>query len=274
VHFTTSIASKSVNFYQPLQEDMDLNEAAMTSSTNKSACSSKGSSSSQSSGIIHAVTQGDLNNTQTPPDTQNGGMQLTQEPVERQNTNDIVSTQQCSVNTVDSQTRTTLGDQTSKMTIPPNPYRQPGSGRGGGIIRKVDWVNPSSSREPDQDALRALPRSSGPKNTGWDFDIKLKRGLICHNISRYDLWFKVKSTSVEEESQVASHHMLTDFFKIILLADETTILAPYLELDHNSPGINDVSSSFLVSELVSFPTLKNYFLRLYTRTLKLLQHNL
>jgi hypothetical protein len=114
--------------------------------------------------------------------------------------------------------------------------------------------------------IRNPPRPSRPNNTGWDYDIKLKRGLIRHNITRYDLRFKVKSTNVEEESQVAIHRILTDLFNIILQADETTILPPYLALDCNSPGINDVSSSFLVSELVSFPALKNYFSRLYSKT--------
>jgi hypothetical protein len=53
------------NFYQPLQEDMDIDDAdAATASSNKTGGSSDDSSSSESSGILHAVTQGDLNNTQ------------------------------------------------------------------------------------------------------------------------------------------------------------------------------------------------------------------
>jgi hypothetical protein len=51
----TSITRETDNFYQPLQEDMDLDEAdAATASSNKSVSSSEDCSSSQSSGILHA----------------------------------------------------------------------------------------------------------------------------------------------------------------------------------------------------------------------------
>ncbi len=76
----------------------------------------------------------------------------------------------------------------------------------------------------------------------WDYDIKLKRGLVHQNITRYDLRFKVKSANTEEATQVSIHRILADFYNIILQADDTTILPPYLELDHNSPGINDLLS--------------------------------
>lgn len=69
-------------------------------------------------------------------------------------------------------------------------------------------------------ATPPTPRSSGPKNYGWDYDIKLKRGLVRLHITRYDLRFKVKPTSVEEELQVTIHRILTEFFNIILQADK------------------------------------------------------
>jgi hypothetical protein len=85
---------------------------------------------------------------------------------------------------------------------------------------------------------------------------KLKRGLVRLYITRYDLRFKVKPTSVEEESQVTIHRILTEFFNIILQADETTTLPPYLDLDRNVPSINDLSFTYL----------RNYFSRLYSKT--------
>jgi hypothetical protein len=150
----------------------------------------------------------------------------------------------------------------TRSRIPQNPYRKT-SGRGGGFSRTN--MPSSNARMTTGAEPRPVLCPSGPKNTGWDYDIKLKRGLVRHNITRYDLRFKVQSTNTEEESQVSIHRILTDFYNIILQADETTILPPYLELDRNSPGINDLSSSFLVSELGNFTALKNYFSRLYSR---------
>jgi hypothetical protein len=173
-----------------------------------------------------------------------------------------------------------LPTETLARRMPQNPYQwHPNSGRGGGILRSTTTpVSPrspkgrsltgtaSSNRGTIPGASQPPTRRSGPKNNGWDFDIKLKRGLLCNNVSRYDLRFKVKSTTVEEEAQVATHRVLSEFFNIVLQANDSTILPPYLELDRISPGINDLSSSYLVSDLGSFPALKNFFSRLYTKT--------
>jgi hypothetical protein len=176
---------------------------------------------------------------------------------------------------------TELPTETMARRMPQNPYQwHPNSGRGGGILRSTTTpVSPRSSKGsgltgPATSNNRGsipgdsqpLTRRSGPKNNGWDFDIKLKRGLLRNNVSRYDLRFKVKSTTVEEEAQVATHRVLSEFFNIVLQANDSTILPPYLELDRISPGINDLSSSYLVSDLGSFPALKNFFSRLYTKT--------
>jgi hypothetical protein len=142
-------------------------------------------------------------------------------------------------------------------TIPVNPKSPKGRGLTGAAT--------STNRGIIQGASQPPTRLSGPKNNGWHFDIKLKRGLLCNNISQYDLRFEVKPTTVEEEAQVATHRVLSEFSNISLQADDSIILPPYLELDHISPGINDMSSSYLVSDLGSFPALKNYFSRLYTK---------
>jgi hypothetical protein len=157
------------------------------------------------------------------------------------------------------QASTGLPTETRARRMPQNPYQQqPNSGRGGGILHNITTpVNPrspkgrgltgaatSTNRGIIQGASQPPTRLSGPKNNGWDFDIKLKRGLLRNNIFRYDLRFKVKSTTVEEEAQVATHRVLSEFFNILLQADDSIILPPYLELDRISPGINDLSSSY------------------------------
>ncbi len=145
-HPSASITTSkdSNNFYQPLQEDIDHNEAEVAAfSSKKSGCSSHNSSSSESSGILHAITQGDLNTTQSSTDNQNDGMQQTQDFLEEQTTYENTSTQQSNATTVTNQTQSNAGDQSGGTPgIPPNPYCQPDSGRGGGIIRNtVSWAD-------------------------------------------------------------------------------------------------------------------------------------
>jgi hypothetical protein len=149
--------------------------------------------------------------------------------------------------------------------IPDNPYRQNGPGRGGGIVRKNVSPRTPPGRGTGRGSAQPSSRSTGPKNTGWDYDIKLKCSITRSHISRYDLQLKIKSSSDDEEAQVATHRLLTEFFYIMIQADDTTIMPPYLELDRNHLGINNISSSYLVSELASFPALKNYFSQLYTK---------
>ncbi len=81
--------------------------------------------------------------TQSSTDNHNDGMQQTQDFLVEQTTNENTSTQQSSATTVTNQTQSNTGDQSRGITgIPPNPYRQPGSGRGSGIIRNtVPWAD-------------------------------------------------------------------------------------------------------------------------------------
>jgi hypothetical protein len=141
------------------------------------------------------------------------------------------------------------GDVASRP-IPKNPYMQtmaPGSS-------KVALNGEQQVKYPNK-----------PKNVGWDFEIKLKRGLIRQHTARYDLRFKLKTTANDDESQVAIHRILTEFFNIIIQADDSTIIPPYLSLDRNTNSINDLSSTYLVSELNNFNSLKTYFARLYSK---------
>lgn len=78
--FTARFSDRdSDNFYNPLQEDMDPDEDARASnSASKDGLPSNESISSKSSGIIHAVSQGDTNATQTVTDIQIDSMQQMQ----------------------------------------------------------------------------------------------------------------------------------------------------------------------------------------------------
>lgn len=96
--------------------------------------------------------------------------------------------------------------------VPPNPYQQTGLGRGGGIIRSTNLQTDSSMKGNVWCFNSSATMLVKTKKFGWDYDIKLKCGLVHQNIARFDLSFKVKSTSMEEESQVAIHRIMTDFF--------------------------------------------------------------
>jgi hypothetical protein len=54
---------------------------------------------------------------------------------------------------------------------------------------------------------------------------------------------------VEEESQIAINPLLTEFFNIILQADDTTILPPFLDFDRDAPEINVIQNWFLSPSL-------------------------
>jgi hypothetical protein len=147
-----------------------------------------------------------------------------------------------------------------RIPIPKNPYK---ATFGGPRVMKQTGTGPARPSTPQTAPTGQSPAK--PKNVGWDFDITLKRGIIRHYTARYDLRFKLKTTTNDDESQVAIHRILTEFVNIILQADDSTIIPPYLNLDRHTNSINDLSSTYLVSELNNFTALKTYFARLYSR---------
>jgi hypothetical protein len=195
-------------------------------------------SSDDSSGIIHPVIPGNSTTMVDSENNQDNGITTphhTQVPIDEQSVEESTTVH-------------------NNPRLIQNPYRQPArtfQGRGGGIIRNAARQDGLSPTRTSAGATIHQAVRSAPKNYGWDYDIKLKRGIVCHNTTRYDLRFKVKSTNTEEESQVAIHRLLTDFFNVILQADNTTILPPYLDLDRNSVGTSYVQRHRRTSDAVS-----------------------
>jgi hypothetical protein len=131
---TSSTSRESDNFYQPLQEDMDLDETEVaTASSTKDDNASGNSSSPESSWILHAITQGDSNITQSSNDNFNEGTQQTQDSLEEHTTNGYLTKQNSATTLVDL-TQSLPGDQLRGIIhIPPNPYQRTVSGTGGGV---------------------------------------------------------------------------------------------------------------------------------------------
>jgi hypothetical protein len=136
------------NFFDPLK-DTDMEEAE--EETESQNHQSNEDASSESSGIIHAVTQQNNSNTQTL-DAEAQGDNLGQNSQEQQPTQ---------TSTVETNQRQHIDDHSQKdlvenknntshstlqvpsVRIPQNPYRRPTAGRGGGMNRNAT-LNPTN----------------------------------------------------------------------------------------------------------------------------------
>jgi len=98
-----------------------------------------------------------------------------------------------------------------------------------------------------------------------DKPIILKRSLSHQHIHRYDLRIKVKVTKSEDEEQVAVQNTLQKFFEIVLQADKSSIIPPFLELDRSDRSIPDISASLPVAEIEPFSSVKRYFAHISQR---------
>ncbi len=128
------------------------------------------------------------------------------------------------------------------------------------------------SRKPtEQGILHAIPqrinntKKSSPSGS-LDKEITLKKGMLRPHIHRYTLRIKIIKSKSEEEEQMLVQKTLQKLFDIILQGNFKSIIPPYFELDRSDTLIPDLSSTFNVSALDSYYSLKRYFSRLSSRS--------
>ena len=95
--------------------------------------------------------------------------------------------------------------------------------------------------------------------------IALKDNQIRTFIHRFDLRIEIKATDSEEECEKLLQKQLHLFFSIVLQADESALIPPYLKLDRDSAGFKDISIKYQVSDIKGFSQVKRYFSRLFPR---------
>ena len=95
--------------------------------------------------------------------------------------------------------------------------------------------------------------------------IELKDGQTRPFIHRFDVRIEVKATDSEEDCQKLMQKQLHLFFSMVLQADETALITPYLTLDRSSNGFKDLSMKYPVANIKGFTNVKRYFSRLFPR---------
>jgi hypothetical protein len=133
-----------------------------------------------------------------------------------------------------------------------NPYTKAKQPQNQGILHAIpQWV---------PNTKKATPSGSIDKQ------ITLKKGMLRPHIHRYTLCIKIIKSKSEEEDQVLVQKTLQKFFDIVLQGDSKSIIPPYFDLDRSDNSIPDLSSTFNVSSLDSYYSLKRYCSRLSSRS--------
>jgi hypothetical protein len=123
---------------------------------------------------------------------------------------------------------------------------------------------PSLQEQPSSINRPIAPTSYTPRRL--DKEIKLKNNAFRLHIHRYDLNLRIKKkpkSDDDEEALITA--ALQRFHKIMLAADNTTIIPAYLEMDRNDRTQPDLTQDYQVSSVGDFSSLKRYFSRLSSR---------
>ncbi len=119
-----------------------------------------------------------------------------------------------------------------------------------------------SSTDPNQDEQDQRRRHSVSFSFAkTEHPIELKDNQIRTLIHRFDLRIQIKPTDSEEDCIKFLQKQLHLFFSIVLQADESALIPPYLKLDRESKGFKDLSNKFQVADIKGFTTVKRYFSR-------------
>lgn len=95
--------------------------------------------------------------------------------------------------------------------------------------------------------------------------MKLKDGQTRDFIHRYDLRIETKNTDSEVDCEKLILKQLQLFHSLILQADPTALIPPYLSLDRNNQGFKDLSARATVVSLRGTGITKMYVHRLLPR---------
>jgi hypothetical protein len=92
-----------------------------------------------------------------------------------------------------------------------------------------------------------------------DKSIVLKRGQRRSHVHRYTLRLKIKTPKSEDDEQALIKKELFTLLDIIIRADDSSLIPPFLELDRNDRNTPDLSADFGIDDIDSFAMLKNIF---------------
>ncbi len=166
-----------------------------------------------------------------------------------------------------------IPDTPQLQTTPHNPYLAAATARKNnapfltpaGINSRIDTHHSLMSQTHAHNEAQSTKTMKNPSRK-LDKDIKLKNKNIRSHVHRYDLNIKIKKkpkSDDEEEALIKS--ALQWFHKIMLAADNTSIIPPYLEMDRNDRTLPDITQDYQVSSIDDFTLLNSYFSRLSSR---------
>jgi len=125
----------------------------------------------------------------------------------------------------------------------------------------VDLANQRNTSQGIQDNNIRTPQASQQqlptRHRQLDKPIILKRHANRSQIHRYDIRIKVKQSITEDIKQKDIHEGLQTLMNIMLQADPTTIIPPYLDLDRNNWTVPDLSAQLQVPSIDSFAQVNN-----------------